>query len=111
MEKTLRVTYFEQVSSHDGYCSDAENEYASRQLEAYFQVPSSLKDHDIGPVDSDVYNNIEFKFDEPKDWNVGESCYCYPSEESKLNNLDIHDFRQTIKNVDIVLRKVNNKKK
>lgn len=118
----LEIRFLIQISDHDGYCSDAENEYFERQNSVLipFSTPSfSLKelktnvDEIIEEVkffcDDLATANIYDDFDALSESNLyyaqlkhlipnvsGDSYYCGNSTESGQHGLKAHDYRISI---------------
>ena len=100
MQRKIKITYLEEVSSHDGYCSDDECEYTSRTLEHYTDIPEELKDRKNGLVAD--WEQYQWKLNKPRNFNDGGSCYCGISEEAMKHSMNRHEYRQTIISVSIV---------
>lgn len=91
---SVNITYTQEISDHDGYCSDGECEYRTEDL----TILTTVKLSDI-KLDTEG-NIIDLQFFQqyvplPKVKMEG-SGYCDNSEEAKVNGIDCHDYRITV---------------
>lgn len=93
MSIKISVTVQLETSDHDGYCSDNECEYKKQVVEHTICVPNNWKNL----ADDELIKYLP----EPKLNNNG-SYYCYVGGNSKLNNLDKHDYKYTILDIRVV---------
>lgn len=99
VKKAIIITVLE-TSDHCGYCSGNENIYSRELLEITIDLPKYYEDHKIGDLDIKEYNWSK-ELDSPISC-CSKSYYCKICDESINNDLGKHDYRYTIKCVEII---------
>lgn len=100
MARYVRVTYINETSGHDGYCSGEECEYKKGYAMKTFTVPDHYKQHPLGLVTNWKESDWITLLDEP-DTGCG-SGFCKLSDECKEHGLHNHDYRHTILCLEII---------
>jgi hypothetical protein len=100
MKKVL-ITALLEISDHDGYCSGEECEYESKQIVHLCNIPSFYEDYEIGNI-NDLIEHDWLQYLPELELNTHESYYCNLSDECEEAELEKHDYRYTILNVEIV---------
>ena len=97
-----RITAQLEMNDHDGYCSSDECEYTRKTVKATIVVPGQYRTHPVGKI----ANTREYKWAnhlQVPEVNVEGSGYCrFVKPEG---GLDQHEYRYTIKKVEIVENK------
>ena len=93
-QKRILITFKEEISDHDGYCSGNENEYTCRTY------TKEVKDSDL---DSDMKAYLCYA-DEINDISCrrGQSYYCKMSKEACEADLGPHEVRITVVKAEII---------
>jgi len=95
-----------ETNNHDGYCSDEDCEYTRKIVKATIVVPEQYRTHPVGKI----VNTKEYKWAnhlQVPEVNVQGSGYCkFVKPEGGLGQ---HEYRYTIKKVEIVENKKYNK--
>ncbi len=102
--RKLKITALLETSDHDGYCSDGECEYNSKESTYIVDVPELLKkDIPIGVLDEETRHSYYWQslLPEPILNNSG-SHYCKISNKCINAKLGLHDYRYTIRSVEII---------
>lgn len=105
----LNLQILRQINDHDGYCSDAENEYTEETLIYYVDIPEEYRLLPVGTnitnmlIDKELFHiapaiSRELYPTVYKDCGFG---YCGVGEGAKYD-LGVHDFRLTIISATIV---------
>jgi hypothetical protein len=81
----VRIIYLEETNHHDGYCSDAENEYSHCVKTHECEVPKTMMDGDKSAL-LDIL---------PKPDVDGDSYFCSNGAGAELG-MKTHDYRHTI---------------
>lgn len=101
-----RITAQLETNNHDGYCSDEDCEYTRKIVKATIVVPEQYRTHPVGKI----ANTSEYKWAnhlQIPEVNVQGSGYCkFVKPEGGLGQ---HEYRYTIKKVEIVENKKYNK--
>lgn len=95
-----KITAILETSDHDGYCSGDECEYKVEEVVKIINIPTEYKNHPIGfvkKIDETFWN----KFLPQPDLSGG-SMYCELSKNCKEIGLDIHDYRYSILEIEII---------
>ena len=89
----IQITFKEEVSDHDGYCSGGECELTTRIYKKVIHV-------DVG----EIANRLEYftKYADEVICNEDGSYYCDVSDDAKTAGLQQHDHRVTVLNVELV---------
>ena len=89
----VQITFKEEVSDHDGYCSGGECELTTRIYKKVIHV-------DVG----EIANRLEYftKYADEVICNEDGSYYCDLSDDAKTAGLQQHDHRVTVLNVELV---------
>ena len=89
----VQITFKEEVSDHDGYCSGGECELTTRIYKKVIHV-------DVG----EIANRLEYftKYADEVICNEDGSYYCDLSDDAKNAGLQNHDHRVTVLNVELV---------
>ena len=108
--RKARVNVLLEMSDHDGYCSDNECEYWSKEKEIVIEVPDEYEDEPLGfieEIDQEKWNKIlpypeeEYETNYPEAHRYALSGYCDNDPESEEKGLGKHDYRYTIHSVEI----------
>ena len=93
MSVLLNITFKEEISDHDGYCSDSECELTTRIYKKVVNVNVN-----------EITNNLQYfiKYADKAYVSEGNSGYCGFTDEVVKAGLDIHDVRITTIKVKIV---------
>jgi hypothetical protein len=92
MNVSIMITFKEEVSTHDGYCSDKECEFSTRTYKKIVQIDSE-----------EVTNNLQYysKYADPVDVE-GDSYFCENSVEASSADVGKHEYRITVLHVALV---------
>ncbi len=93
MSISISITFKEEMSSHDGYCSGGECELSTRKYKKVVQLDCE-----------ELTNNLQYyiKYADLVDINDIGSYYCDISDEVSHAGLDKHDYRITVLKVELV---------
>ena len=92
----MKITAVLETYDHDGYCSSDECEYKKTNKKVYIDIPNQSM---LCP-DKWLKYNWKKHLPKPK-LNIEGSGFCRGTHE-KSNGLDNHDYRYTIKKIEIV---------
>ncbi len=101
MRMSVRFTFKEEISDHDGYCSGNENEYTCRTYEKEVEVEDTELNANI-----DTYWYYADKIDIGN--RRGQSYYCTMSTEACEADLGPHDVRITVVKAEIINQEIIN---
>jgi hypothetical protein len=89
----IQITFKEEVSDHDGYCSGGECELTTRIYKKVIHV-------DV----SEIANRLEYftKYADEVICNDDGSYYCDLRDDAKTAGLQKHDHRVTVLNVEVI---------
>jgi hypothetical protein len=89
----IQITFKEEVSDHDGYCSGGECELTTRIYKKVIHV-------DVG----EIANRLEYftKYADEVICNDDGSYYCDLRDDAKTAGLQKHDHRVTVLNVEVI---------
>jgi hypothetical protein len=111
----IKIKFSVETSDHDGYCSDAENEYYDNEYNVNIVFDEKYYSYDkLRDGIKKIIDEIEKFCDEPNCFNkyrrqlkdlIPNICtgsgYCNNSYESIQHGLDIHDYRISMTNYDL----------
>jgi hypothetical protein len=89
----IEISFKEEVSDHDGYCSGGECELSTR-------IYTKVAEVDVSEIRNDLQYYIKYA-DEVK-CNDGGSYYCDLGEDAENAGLGNHDYRVTVLAVSLV---------
>ena len=94
----IDITFKEEISDHDGYCSGGECELSTRIYNKIVEVD-----------DNEINNDLQYYIKYADDVIINEdgSYYCDLGDDAKIAGLGPHDYRITVLNVKLV--DINNK--
>ena len=91
--KIIKITFKEEISDHDGYCSGNENEYSCRTY------TKTVEDSDL---DSDIQSYACYADKIDIGNRFKQSYYCTMTQEACEADLGPHDYRITIVKAEII---------
>lgn len=112
--RLAKITAQLEMNNHDGYCSGEECEYTKKTIKTVVPIPGKYKDCPFGKIDDTeehkwAYHHTWAKYLPVPDINIWGSEYC--RSRTPKGGVGQHQYRYTIKKVEIVEnRKYKNKK-
>ena len=94
----IDITFKEEVSDHDGYCSGGECDLSTR-------IYNKIVEVDVNEITNDLQYYI--KYSDDVIINDNGSYYCDLGDDAKIAGLGPHDYRITVLKVNLV--DINNK--
>lgn len=98
MNIIIDITFKEEISDHDGYCSGGECDLSTR-------IYNKIVEVDVNEINNDLQYYIKYADDVII--NEDGSYYCDLGDDAKIAGLGPHDYRITVLNVKLV--DINNK--
>ncbi len=94
----IDITFKEEISNHDGYCSGGECDLSTR-------IYNKIVEVDVNEINNDLQYYIKYADDVII--NNDGSYYCDLGDDAKIAGLGQHDYRITVLKVNLV--DINNK--
>ena len=96
MSSIVKVTAKLETSDHEGYCSGNECQYERKTVQETILLPAKIRN-----VQDLAEHNLEGYLPKP-DLNYYGSCYCDLSSKCEKHGLRCHDYKYTIKSIEIL---------
>lgn len=97
----LKLNVLREINDHDGYCSDAENEYTQETFTEYVTMPEVFEHFILENKINEFNWELVLGHLVPK-LNIDGSCYCEVGEMGITSGLSQHDYRFTILSYEII---------